>query len=185
MPPIKSQKIIAKNIPDEKADLYRALYNASLDAIMTLEPPVWNFTSGNPAAVKMFRVKDEKQLATLKPEELSPIKQPDGEPSSAKAKKLITRAMKEGNLVFDWTHRRANGEDFPTLVILSKVRLNNKEFLQATVRDMSEFKKAEQELKERAAELEKMNKLMIGRELKMIELKEQIQKLTAKNNSKK
>ena len=165
---------------DEKSDLYRALYEASMDAIMTLEPPVWNFTTGNPAAVAMFKVKDEKQLATLKPAELSPTKQPDGELSSIKAKRLIPQAVKEGHLVFDWTHRRITGEDFPTRVILTKVKLGNREFLQATVRDMSEFKKVEQKLEERAVELEKMNKLMIGRELKMIELKEQIKKLTGK-----
>ena len=46
-----------------------------------------------------------------------------------------------------------------------------------TVRDITEKKKAEAELQEKFVELEKMNKLMIGRELKMVELKNKIKNL--------
>jgi PAS domain S-box-containing protein len=166
----------------DNSDLFRALYEASMDAIMTLEPPTWRFTAGNPATIKMFRVKDEKQFISLGPGDLSPEKQLDGQLSSAKAKKMIMEAMKNGNKTFEWTHKRYQGENFPAIVVLTKVEVNGKEFLQATVKDISELKKAEEILKERAAELEKMNKLMIGRELKMVELKEKIMMLEKKNN---
>ncbi len=43
--------------------------------------------------------------------------------------------------------------------------------------DLTEKKKAEEELKEKVEELEKINRFTIGRELKMIELKEQLKKL--------
>ncbi|MEK7173445.1 MAG: PAS domain-containing protein [Patescibacteria group bacterium] len=42
--------------------------------------------------------------------------------------------------------------------------------------DVSLIKKTERELREKVEELEKVNKLMIGRELKMVELKEEIKK---------
>ena len=42
---------------------------------------------------------------------------------------------------------------------------------------MNEIKKAKEKSATSAKELENMNQLMVGRELKMIELKEEIQKL--------
>ena len=48
------------------------------------------------------------------------------------------------------------------------------------VNDITERKQAEIEIKKRNEELEKANKLMVGRELKMIELKKQIKKLEEK-----
>ncbi|MEK6543362.1 MAG: PAS domain-containing protein, partial [Elusimicrobiota bacterium] len=46
---------------------YRKLFESSRDAIMTLAPPAWNFTSGNEATVKMFGVQDEATFAALGP----------------------------------------------------------------------------------------------------------------------
>lgn len=49
--------------------------------------------------------------------------------------------------------------------------------LAGTVHDVTEHKKLEKELNEKVGDLERMNKLMIGRELKMVELKEELEKL--------
>lgn len=49
--------------------------------------------------------------------------------------------------------------------------------LAAILRDVSERKKSEQKMIERDEELKKMNEFMIGRELKMVELKEKIKHL--------
>lgn len=46
--------------------------------------------------------------------------------------------------------------------------------------DISEQKRAEEELKARNEELERMNRLMIGRELRMVELKKEIKELKEK-----
>lgn len=119
---------------------YGILYKTSADAIMTLEPPEWKFTSGNPATIKMFNAKDEKEFTSLGPWELSPEKQPDGQLSSDKSKTMIERAMREGSNFFEWTHKRYKGEDFPATVLLTKVKIGDRELLQATVRDISKEK---------------------------------------------
>jgi len=123
---------------------YRALYESAKDAIMILGPPNWFFISGNPAAVEMFAARNEAQFISKRPYDLSPEHQSDGKPSMVKALEMINTAMKEGSALFEWTHKRINGEEFPAMVLLTKVKVADKEFLQATVRDISELKKIEE-----------------------------------------
>ncbi|MFH1711819.1 MAG: PAS domain S-box protein, partial [Patescibacteria group bacterium] len=126
---------------------YRTLYKSSRDAIMTLEPPSWKFTSGNDAAVELFGAKDEKDFCARAPWQYSPKTQPDGTASGPKAKQMIEQAMKSGSNFFEWTHRRVNGQDFPATVLLTRVSIGGNVFLQATVRDITDQIEAENELR--------------------------------------
>lgn len=116
---------------------YKVLYETSADAIMTLSPPNWNFTSGNAAAIKMFAAKNEAEFISKHPGELSPKYQPDGRTSPDKAKEMIEIAMNSGSNYFDWEHKRINGSTFPATVLLTRVDIEGEHFLQATVRDES------------------------------------------------
>ncbi len=127
---------------------FRTLFESSADAIMTLAPPDWKFTSGNPATVKMFRAKDEAEFISKGPWELSPEVQPDGKLSSQKAKEMIGKAMEKGSNFFEWTHKRLDGEEFPATVLLTRMEVAGRSLLQATVRDITELKSAEKVLKE-------------------------------------
>lgn len=146
------REVLEEELLRASADRYKALFLSSRDAIMTLEPPAWKFTSGNPATVKMFGVKDEADFLLHEPWALSPKTQPDGRNSMEKAKEMIDKAMKQGSNQFEWVHRRVNGEDFPAEVLLSKVEQNGKTYLHALVRDITERKKLEERLKEYAEE---------------------------------
>ena len=163
---------------------HRLLYESSRDAIMTLEPPTWAFTSGNPATVNMFRAKNEEDFISFGPGDLSPPYQPDGRPSAEKAKEMIEKAMQEGANFFEWTHKRIDGEEFPATVLLTRMEIAGRQFLQATVRDITEQKQAEDELKRKIEELERYKKVTIGRELQMIELKKQIKELEERSRNK-
>jgi PAS domain S-box-containing protein len=156
---------------------YKLLYTTASDAIMTLEPPDWKFTSGNPATIKIFGANSEKEFIATGPQDLSPEKQPDGQLSSVKAKKMIEKAVKDGSNFFEWTHKKINGPKFDATVLLTRITEGEKTFLQATVRNISQQKKAEETVTDNILKLEKLNEAMIGRELKMIELKKEIQKL--------
>ncbi len=127
---------------------YRDLFKSSQDAIMTLEPPAWNFFSGNPTALKMFKVKTVEDFCSRAPWQYSPEKQPDGQLSSIKAKEMIDKAMRVGTNFFEWTHKRLDGKLFPATVLLSRMEIGDNLFLQATVRDITKHKLAEQKLKE-------------------------------------
>ncbi len=132
---------------------YRVFFNNSRDAFMTLEGPSWGFNSANPAMVEMFRAKDISEMISVSPWEVSPEFQPDGRASKDKAAEMIERAVTEGSHFFEWTHKRFDGQEFPATVLLNKLELGDRELLQATVRDITERKKAD------AAVLETQRKL--------------------------
>ena len=126
---------------------YRGLFEATRDGIFTLEPPSWKFTSANPAAVKMFGAKNEAELIVLTPWELSPERQPDGRASDEKARQMMEAARREGSHLFEWTHRRADGSAFPADVLLTRTIQEGRERIYATVREISERKRAEEGLR--------------------------------------
>jgi PAS domain S-box-containing protein len=123
---------------EEAEDKYKLLYETSNDAIMTIEPPSWKFTAGNPAALRIYGIKTQEEFTKLGPWDLSPKKQPDGRDSAEEAKKMIEKAMKEGSAFFEWTHKRYNDGTFSATILLTRFKLNGKEVIQATVRDMNE-----------------------------------------------
>lgn len=127
-------------------EMYKRLFYTSTDAIMTLEPPSWKFTTGNYTILDMFKVKDMEEWTSMGPWEVSPKQQPDGELSSTKAQRMIQTAMVNGSHFFEWTHQRKNGESFPATVLLTRVDFSERQFLQATVRDITKEKEAENEL---------------------------------------
>ena len=61
---------------------------------------------------------------------------------------MIMKAAKEGVNFFEWTHQRANGNDFPATVLFTRIKLEDKDALQATVRDITAQKQAENMIKE-------------------------------------
>ena len=140
----------------ESEEKFHTIFDSSKDAMMLLAPPSWKFIAGNASTIEMFNTKDEQEFISVEPWKLSPLNQPDESLSSDKAKQMIEKAMKEGSNFFEWTHKRAAGEDFPATVLLTKIKIAGKELLQATVRDISERKKTENELLIYQNRLEKM-----------------------------
>jgi PAS domain S-box-containing protein len=69
------------------------------------------------------------------------------------------------------------GTEFPVELSLSAVKLKDRWNAIGLIRDITERKAGLEEIKEKADELEKFNRLAVGRELKMIELKKEINAL--------
>ena len=161
----------AEDLLRASEEKYRSLFISSHDAIMTFEPPDWKYTSGNPTTIKMFGMKTEAEFLTYDPWRLSPERQPDGQYSIDKAKEMIETAMRNGSHFFEWTHKRVTGEDFLTNVLLSRVEQGEKVSLYATVRDVTQQKHLEEELKivneqKAAAEMKSRFTSMVSHELR-------------------
>jgi len=136
----------AEEASRESEARYKTLYESSRDAIMMLTPEE-GFFSGNPATLKMFACKDEEEFTTQTPAGLSPKYQPDGSLSTVKSQQMMDIAMEKGSNFFEWTHRRLNGENFFATIMLTRVELRGRLFLQATVRDITERKRVEEALR--------------------------------------
>ncbi len=122
---------------------FRTLYNSSVDAIVT-STPGGEFLSGNAATIRMFGCKNEEEFISKTPVDLSPEYQPDGTQSSAEAQQNLKTAMENGSHFFEWRHKRMNGEEFFASVLLTRMDVYGKKFLQATVRDITREKRSEE-----------------------------------------
>jgi PAS domain S-box-containing protein len=165
-----SERKQAERLLREEEGRYRALFNSSRDAIVILAPSS-RFVDGNPAALQLFGCQNKAEFIGKNPMDISPEYQPDGVLSSVKAQEMASLVMEKGGHLFEWKHQRVNGEEFFASVLLTKMHLHDKLFLQATVRDVTESKLSEERLKRyqnhleelvagRTAELDKANQCL-------------------------
>jgi two-component system cell cycle sensor histidine kinase/response regulator CckA len=113
---------------------HRMLFEGSADALMTLAPPAWRFSSGNAAALALFGVRSEVDFTSRTPWDYSPDLQPDGRRSDEKAAAMLGLAMDNRAHSFEWTYLRGC-EEFRASVTLTRLDLAGSPLLQATVRD--------------------------------------------------
>lgn len=137
----------AKEVLRLSALKLRLLFESSPYAQMTVAPPSWKFTEANQATVQLFGASSVAQFTALGLWDVSPQRQPDGRPSREKAQEMVATAMRDGHLFFEWEHQRLDGQPFPADVLLTRIDVAEEVFLQATVRDISEYKRLENELK--------------------------------------
>ncbi len=108
----------------------------------------------NQAALQMLRCGDKTELLTRHPRSLSPKHQPDGRLSAESVREAEALAFAHGTYRFEWMHTRCDGTDFPTEVILTPVTLGGREVMLAVWHDLTERKKAEQQIRDYAVLLE-------------------------------
>ncbi|MDP4028479.1 MAG: MASE3 domain-containing protein [Gallionella sp.] len=123
--------------------MLHTLYDSTSDAVMLLDEN--GFIDCNKATLRMFGCATQEEFCALHPADLSPPEQPCGVDSMTLANERIAAAMAKGNNIFEWIHRRVNtGSDFSAEVLLSRMELDGRTILQATVRDITERKHAEE-----------------------------------------
>ena len=148
-----AERRLAEQALQSSKTKYKNLYESSHDAIMVLAPEE-GFLAGNPSAIRLFGCKNEEEFSAHAPASLSPEYQPDGTLSSVKAQEMMAVAMREGSHSFEWTHRRIDGEEFFATVLLTRLELESGPELQATVRDITQRKLAENELRKLSVAVE-------------------------------
>jgi PAS domain S-box-containing protein len=127
---------------------HRLLFESSHDALMILSPPSWQFSGANRATLQLFGAVSESEFLGRGPWDVSPEFQPDGENSSEQALKVIETTMKEGSHFFEWLHQRMDGTLFFSEVLLTRIDLGAEVFIQATVRDITNRRQADNALRE-------------------------------------
>jgi diguanylate cyclase (GGDEF)-like protein/PAS domain S-box-containing protein len=122
----------------------RSVFEGSSDAIMLLTER--GFFDCNVRTLEIFGMGSKQEFIACRLSDLSPPAQPDGRDSQAAANEHIRLAFEHGMDRFEWMHRRKNGEVFPAEVQLSAFEYGNERVLQATVRDITERKQAEERM---------------------------------------
>lgn len=172
-----SKLAITREIEKRKSGEERlaVIFKDSPDAFFVLENGV--FTDCNKAVAEMFTCNPE-QIIGKSPEIISPTHQPDGQLSNEKAREEIAKAFSEGKTSFEWKHKRFDGREFWAQISLVSTILNNRPIILASCRDIDEKKRANERLNELLGETERVNRLMAGREDRVIELKKEVNKLS-------
>ncbi|MFH1687055.1 MAG: PAS domain S-box protein [bacterium] len=141
-----TQRRLAEASMRESEEKFRTLFEASADAVMLLDES--GFFDCNAATLQMFGCRSKEEFCTKTPADVSPPWQPCGTDSITLAQKHIATAMENGSHRFEWDHQRLNGDIFTVQVLLTCMPLKGANVLQATVRDITEQKEAEQAVRE-------------------------------------
>jgi PAS domain S-box-containing protein len=129
----------------ESQEKYETTFESSMDALMLLDEK--GFFDCNTATLSLFGFKSVLEFTKNHPADLSPPTQPGGFPSLEAAMDHINRAFETGMDNFFWVHKRTDGTTFPADVLLTRMPLEERNVLQATVRDITERTNAEEILK--------------------------------------
>jgi PAS domain S-box-containing protein len=122
----------------ESETRFRSLFESSGDAIALLGEA--GFADCNDATLRLFGCARREDLLGKNPGQFSPPTQPGGGDSITLANERIAAAFAAGSLRFDWQHCRLDGSEFPAEILLTRVELQGKPVMQATVRDISQHK---------------------------------------------
>jgi len=157
--------------------LSQIIIEASLDAIVCINEE-GNIVLWNPAAERMFGYSRKKALGM-------PVTELLAEEDRARHEAAIKQFIETGkeHLIGNVTEtlgRRRDGSTFVKEMSLSADRLDDEWVFVAIMRDITERKQTEESLGKKLDEIEHMNRLMIGRELKMEALRQEIRELEKK-----
>ncbi|MBM3257607.1 MAG: PAS domain S-box protein [Candidatus Nealsonbacteria bacterium] len=168
---LKKEKIYLKSSEER----FRLLFEDAPDGyfLCTLKG---TFLDGNKAAEKLIGCK-RNELIGKNMLELNLV---DLKQMPKIAKRLAEHALGRPAAYDEFTLNRKDGTKIAIETSGTVVNLEDKKLILGIVRDITERKKTEEELKEKNEELEKFNKFAVGRELKIIELKNKIKELEKK-----
>ncbi len=139
----------------EREANFRGLFEGTRDAVLLGDES--GFLACNGRALEMYGYSSREQLLGMNPGDVSPPTQPDGRSSIETSREIMARALSGKSARFEWVHKRADGEEFATEVLLSPVTWEGRKAVQAVIRNITERKQAETEQQQRAAALAEAN----------------------------
>src|SRR4249919_605144 len=87
---------------DDHPSMFQLLFERSADAIWLFDPQAGVFVDCNAAAVELMRAGTKEKLLQMRPEDLSPLLQPDGTASRQKSTEVTALVEERGSHRFEW-----------------------------------------------------------------------------------
>jgi len=174
----------------ESEELFRNLFMHHTAVKLILDPETGDIIDANNAAAEFYGWSRER-LLQMKIFDINTL-------TEAEIRTALHTVKTEKRTRFQFRHRRANGSIRDVEAFSSRIDVRGKPFLHSIITDITEQKEMEnrmlqmneeleQKVQERTAELKKTinqleetNKVFVGRELKMAELKKRIEELENK-----
>ncbi len=138
---------------------YRLMTEHATEAVVVLDFDTARFYDFNQRACEFFQATPE-ELRQLGPIDLSPPKQPNGEVSSEAAMFWIQAALNGEEPVFEWIHQDTNGRQVATEVRLLRLPHRRRKLVRGTISDITERRRAADELKKNREELQLLNETL-------------------------
>ncbi len=136
-------------------DRFRVLFDHSSDPHIIFDGT--GITDCNEAMIRLLGAPNKEGVLSLHPASLSPVFQPDGRRSVEKSAEMDRIARERGHHRFEWVHRRLDGKEVPVEVTMNAVELDGGPAMVLVWHDLSERKRAENELLRLGAELQDAN----------------------------
>lgn len=181
----QSEKLLREN-----EELFRNLFKHHAAVKMIIDPETERIVDANEAAEDFYGW-TRQQLVSMKVSDINTL-------PPEEVKKSMEKVENQERIRFEFRHRLADGTVRDVEVFSSRIDVKGKSLLHSIVIDITERKKGEAkirelnealeqrvnertaELQEAVARLEELNRVFVGRELKMMELKAKIQELEKK-----
>ena len=100
-------------------DRFRRTFHNSAQATIVIRND--RFDEVNAAALALLGYPEGTTFVGLGPEDISPERQPDGEPSARKIDRITHELFEKGSVKFDWEHLRYDGTPILVEVLLSAI----------------------------------------------------------------
>jgi PAS domain S-box-containing protein len=144
----------------KREELFRNLFEKSSEAQLLLDDG--RFSDCNAAAVRMLRARSKRVVVDKTPDAISPALQPDGRSSVEKIQEVLAATYASGAHRFEWTHLRADGDQFLAEILLTSIPLAGRRMVHVAWRDITASKQIEENQARLAAIVEFSEEPIIG-----------------------
>lgn len=130
----------------ESDEYNKVLFADSAIPLVVLEPDSGRFIDCNEAAVRIYRFANRDAVLGLSMADVSAPLQENGREAGESARAHIGQALARGSHVFEWRHRRPDGEEWEAEIRLMTFHHAGRTLLQFSLQDITERKQVARQL---------------------------------------
>ena len=139
----------------------KVLFAGSRTALAVMDPATGRLVDCNQAMIDIYRLDSRETVLALSPEDVGAPLQYDGRTTSESVGEHVAAVLRDGSHVFEWRHRRPDGEIWDAEVNLMTFEHAGKTLLQFSLQDITERKRAESDLRVAATAFESQEGMII------------------------